>query len=510
MNNRVRNAIRSSHNLLIAGCVATSLVACSDGSDGPLPGAASAPTAEALLNTELREIVQRQNLTGNPAQGRELPDISDPLPQLGMNLFFSKALSGDRDTACVSCHHPTLGGGDGLSLPVGVHADNPELIGPGRTHSSAAAGFDGGPTVPRNAPTTFNLALWDATLFHDGRIESLGKTAGVNGADGQGIRTPDAPFGVADAAALNLSQAQAMFPVTSGEEMRSDFLAGQSNTELREALVERLVSQEIPNTWLDEFQRAFDSSDDADTLMTFANIVFAIGEYERSQVFVDTPWRAFVEGDDDALTLAQKRGAKLFYQPVSEGGAACAGCHSGDFFTDEGFHVVAMPQLGRGKGDGDTGNDDFGRFRETGESQDRYAFRTPSLLNVTVMGPYGHAGAYRDLAAVVRHHANPAAAVANYDFTLAELDPGIQKSDAQSNTEAAVAQLEALRAEGNSQLPLLELSDTDVDDLVAFMEALTDPCVTERECIGQWIPDTSATGPDNLQLNGVNREGQTL
>ncbi len=72
-------------------------------------------------------------------------------------------------------------------LSIGVGAETPDLL---RSwtfpFSSHAVGgeFDGGPTVPRNAPTTFNLAMWDQVLFHDGRVESLGKTAGANGDDG--------------------------------------------------------------------------------------------------------------------------------------------------------------------------------------------------------------------------------------------------------------------------------------------------------------------------------------
>ena len=145
------------------------------------------------LDTELRQMVSDLGLTGDAAAGRALPSVSDPLAQLGMQLFFSKGLSGDLDAACVSCHHPQLGGGDALTLPIGVAAEVHDLLGPGRRHLAGSEGFDGGPTVPRNSPTTFNLALWDKTLFWDGRIESLTGTAGTNGSDGP-IRTPDVPL----------------------------------------------------------------------------------------------------------------------------------------------------------------------------------------------------------------------------------------------------------------------------------------------------------------------------
>lgn len=476
---------------------------CSDGSDKL--------TEHASLNEALRVLIQAHQLSGDPAAGRDLPDVSDPLAQLGMQLFFTNALGGQVDSACVTCHHPMLGGGDDLSLSIGVDAVIPELLGPGRLHSSSGFAYDSGPTVPRNAPTIFNIGLWDQVMFHDGRVESIGKSARKNGDDGEGIRTPDTDFGVADANALNLVQSQARFPVTSPEEMRALFREFESNDAVRDGLAGRLVDQEIPNTWLSEFQQAFNSNSSADELITYLNISIALGEYERSQVFVDTPWRAFVQGNNSAIGAAAKRGAILFYASREEGGAQCAACHSGDFFTDEQFHVVSMPQIGRGKGDGEFGDDDFGRWRETGVEADRYAFRTPSLLNVTATGPWTHAGAYLSLADVVRHHADPERAIDAYDFSLFELDPGIQGDHAEENTRSALLQSQSLRNSGDSKLPPPYVqSEGDVADLVAFLASLTDPCVEDRVCLGQWIPDSNNGSADNLQLNAVNENGAPL
>ena len=140
------------------------------------------------------------DLTGDPTADRELPGINDPKAQLGMKLFFTKALGGNTDTACASCHHPALAGGDRRALPIGVNAELPDLLGPDRTHSETLAAadndslYDGGPTVPRNSPTTFNSGLWDQVMFLDGRVESLDKLPNLNGdpsLTGLGIVTPD-------------------------------------------------------------------------------------------------------------------------------------------------------------------------------------------------------------------------------------------------------------------------------------------------------------------------------
>lgn len=472
------------------------------------------------IDTNLRSIISKYHLTGNPFLKRNVPDISDKHAQLGMKLFFSKSLGGDRDSACVTCHHPMLGGGDALSLSVGVGADNPDLVGVGRIHDSNAEDHDGGPPVPRNAPTTFNLAAWDRVLFHDGRIESIGKTPNVNGDDGEGIRTPDTPFLEEDAVAGgNLLHAQARFPVTSKEEMRGFNHNDKDNQQIREYLASRIggygegaAELQAPEYWLQQFRVAFNQPDaSAESLITEQNIAFLLGEYQRSQVFANNPWSQYVAGDDYALSDSAKRGALLFYRSKSEGGASCVSCHSGDFFTDEDFYNLAMPQMGRGKEEGSDESKDFGRFRETKQEKHRFAFRTPSLLNVEVTGPWSHAGAYTTLEGVIRHHVDPVNSVFFYDFAQLT-QPGIQHLDkTNNNTLEALNHLEDNKHLNDEFIEKVELTDNDIYDIVAFMKALTDPCVKSRECLSPWILDVNSDDdPNGDQLNAVDQSGSYL
>ncbi len=465
------------------------------------------------LNMALRNIIQQQGLTGNPLLNREVPNISDAKAQLGMDLFFSKTLGGDHDSACVACHHPVLGGGDNLSLPIGVESDQPDLLGPGRSNVNAVHNAEGGPPVPRNAPTTFNVVAWDKFQFHDGRLESLGKTPGANGADGMGIRTPDSPLGVADPlAGNNLVHAQARFPVTSNEEMKGFDHGDYTNQTIRELLAGRLggygdESQVLFDVdyWSNKFRAVLDDyQSPAEELVTEQNVSMMISEYERSQAFVDTPWKRYVEGDDSAISRQAKKGALLFFRSSSEGGANCSSCHSGDFFTDESFHNVAMPQIGPGKGDGEDGSKDFGRARETGLEVDMFAFRTPSLVNVEVTGPWSHAGAYTSLTAVVKHHLTPRRAIRNYDEQQLGQE-GIRNLELmRSNT------LEAYRAD-NFALQRVDLTNRQVGFIVEFLKSLTDPCTKDRECLGQWIPNANEPGdPNGDQLNAIGEDGQLL
>ena len=199
----------------------------------------------------------------------------------------------------------------------------------------------------------------------------------------------------------------------------------------------------------------------------------------------------------------------LFFKPVEKGGANCASCHSGDLFSDEKFHNTAMPQIGHGKGDGADGTADFGRFRETGEEADKFAFRTPTLLNVEVTGPWSHAGAYSSLEAVIKHHLNVSTAVTGYDFDQLE-QTGIANLDKmQSNTQAAVDKLEADRLAGKNVIQNVELNEEQVAQIKDFLIALTDPCVKDRECIGKWIPD-EAEDPNGDQLDATDANAVPL
>jgi len=468
-------------------------------------GGSSDLDSEVSDSDQLVDLVIDLGLTGNAASGRDIPSIEEPIAQLGKHLFFTKGLGGDRDSACVTCHHPVLGGGDNLSLSIGVGGETDDLLGIGRFHDSQAEHYDGGPTVPRNAPTTFNIALWDKFLFHDGRVESLGKTAGANGDDAAGIRTPDSTLGVADPnAGQNMVEAQARFPVTSAEEMRGFvFAAGASNAEVRTALEARFTAG---GEWDEAFTEAFGEAE-----ITYARIAQAISDYERSQLFVETPFKAFVEGDASAMSEEAIRGALFFFQKTEDGGANCASCHSGDFFSDEGHHVTASPQIGRGKGNdnGVTQNDDFGRFRETGGAADMYRFRTPSLLNVEVTGPWGHAGGNTTLEGAIRHSLNPREAIASYDF--AQLEASIQASDMATNTQFALDQLEVNR---NNAVPNVlqnvSFTDQNVSDLVEFMKALTDPCVKDRACLAAWIAEDPELDVDGLRVNAIDESGSAL
>ena len=492
---------------------------------GPLTGApcTDAVTPPSATDTQLRFLLTQNGITGNARAGRTLPSIDDPLPQLGKLLFFSKALSAPRDTACATCHHPTLGGGDKLAVSIGTGATNPDLLGPGRRLAN-------GPLlVGRNANTIFNVSLYDSGHFWDSRVESLSKLARRNGAGG-GIRTPDSAFGVADPkAGATLPAAQARFPVTGAAEMLGAGFAGITGNEpIRNHLAARLGDYgsgqgALPaSQWLAKFRTAFNSpAGTAQQLITFDNIAQAIAEYQRSATFVNSPFARYAQGDNAALTEQQKQGALFFFRRTVDGGAQCVQCHRGENLSGETHHALGFPQVGPGVGDGTGGTDDFGRGRETRAMNERYQFRTAALLNVEVTGPWGHSGAYATLEQAIDHYFVPDTALGTFLATRAwcqvppfeTIDCGATVGDVTRNSQAALAKMrmEQMMSPGVA-MPVVDLNrvpPSATADIKAFLLSLTDPCVKDRACLAKWIPAASEA-PDGLQLNAVDANGNPL
>jgi cytochrome c peroxidase len=169
---------------------------------------------------------------------------------------------------------------------------------------------------------------------------------------------------------------------------------------------------------------------------------------------------------------------KLFY-----GKAGCSECHSGPLQTDHGYHAVAMPQIGPGKGDFENG--DFGREQVTHDidtdgdgvpqdDADRYKFRTPSLRNTALTGPWGHGGAYNSLEAMVRHQLDPVTSLHDYDIGEAVL-PSRTDLDAEDFVHMSDPDNVQAIADASEIQESIALSETEVAELIAFLHALTDP-----------------------------------
>lgn len=387
------------------------------------------------------------------------PEFRDRDParvKLGQLLFYDPILSGNRQVSCATCHHPRFGTGDGVSLSLG---DGAVGLGPARAADPANMPEQ---RIPRNAPGLWNLGASEFTVFfHDGRLEN-------DPDQPNGIRTPlgaDMTMGFQSALA-----AQAMFPVLSADEMAGHY----AENDVSKAVRLGLLSQE-DGAWeiiadriaaVPAYAKAFDEIAPGGGVQ-FTEVANVIAD------FMAFEWRAdnsafdrFMRGEA-ALSAEAKAGMDLFY-----GAAGCSGCHAGWLQTDHKFHAIAMPQIGPGKSARfESHARDDGRMRVTGRAEDAFAFRTPSLRNVTLTAPYGHSGAYPTLEGVVRHHLDPVAYLYAFQLeaaVLPDLPGAIDDAILASNPDmAAIA--------AANVLPPQALTDKEIAALLAFLASLEDP-----------------------------------
>jgi cytochrome c peroxidase len=160
----------------------------------------------------------------------------------------------------------------------------------------------------------------------------------------------------------------AISPITSPENMHLP----------EQAMLERLSA--IPG-----YARAFDAAFGKGEIAT-PKVEEALATFERSIVSRDAPFDRWIMGDPNAINASAKRGFALF-----NGKANCAACHSGWAFTDASFHDIGVAK-----------GDDIGRGRFFPSSVKlQYAFKTPTLRDVTWRGPYMHDGSLPTLADVI-------------------------------------------------------------------------------------------------------------
>lgn len=351
---------------------------------------------------------------------RNTVDVSTvDLANLGEQLFFDVNLSANRTQSCATCHDPDFGFAD----PRGM----------------ASLGDDGVSLGDRNAPTAAYAALtprfhqnedgeWMGGQFLDGRASTLEDQAG-------GPPLNPIEMGMADEAAV----------------------------------VERLMEDE---TYLEQFPALFgaDIFDDAEA--AYRAMTQAIAAFERTDEFspFDSKYDRFLRGEA-TLTNEEELGRLLFF---SQQFTNCNQCHlvarsamdPRETFSDYLYHNVGTPlnpalrELnGVPQGTIDVGLADNPALDGAPEAMGR--FRTPTLRNVAVTGPYMHNGVFADLRTVVlfynTYNTQSEERLINPETGLPFDPPPIPDTLSLEELEHGPA-----------------LDDQRVDALVAFLKTLTD------------------------------------
>lgn len=121
-----------------------------------------------------------------------------------------------------------------------------------------------------------------------------------------------------------------------------------------------------------------------DKKITKENIAKAIATFERTIVSEDSTFDKWLKGDANAISESAKRGFEIFNTKAN-----CFACHSTWRFTDDSFHDIGIKTK------------DIGRYEIKKEEKTKFAFKTPTLRNITKRAPYMHNGSKKSLEEVI-------------------------------------------------------------------------------------------------------------
>jgi cytochrome c peroxidase len=204
------------------------------------------------------------------------------------------------------------------------------------------------------------------------------------------------------------------------------------------------------------FRAAFPGAGDP---VNLDNITKALASFQRSILSANSPYDRYQRGERSALSASAVRGMDLYFGERLE----CFHCHGGFNLTDSvvtattrfeetPFHNNALYNT---DGRGAYPPENTGVHEITQRAEDMGRFRAPTLRNIAVTAPYMHDGSIATLDGVIDHYAVGGRRVA--------------EGPNAGNGNTSPLRSEFVRG--------FELSPAERVDLVAFLNALTDPTV---------------------------------
>lgn len=282
--------------------------------------------------------------------GFRTPENNPSTPQtieLGRLLFYDPILSGAKDVACATCHHPEYGYAESQELSIGVNG-----VGLGEMREFAQPNTI--PFAKRNSHSILNTAF--------------------NGITTSGGYDPDSAPMFWDVR-VNSLEKQALEPIKNFEEMRGHAYGADLAVD---SVVNRL--RRIPE-YTHLFKQAFGRPDAVNAL----NLGKALAAFERTLVANNSRFDQYMRGDKTALSELEVEGMETFLK------AGCAKCHNGPMLSDYKLHVLGVPDNEKlAQPDAGAGN--------------TYAFRTPTLRNLRYTDPYMHNGTLKTLENVLEFY----------------------------------------------------------------------------------------------------------
>lgn len=217
---------------------------------------------------------------------------------------------------------------------------------------------------------------------------------------------------------------------------------------------QQTIDEELGAMAGDEYRARFEAAfPDEDDPFTISSVAIALASFQRTLVSGDSPYDRHLRGDGRALDASARRGLALFESPR----LGCARCHEGLLLgsplrsADEPearprFAATGLYAVGP---DGAYPAPSRGVYEFTQDPSDMGRHRVPSLRNVAITAPYMHDGSIEDLGGVIDHYAAGGRAA-------------LERPE------------EAIVPAPDPLVTGFEITDAERDDLIAFLEALTD------------------------------------
>lgn len=301
------------------------------------------------------------------------------------------------------------------------------------------------PRLSGNGTLSCSSCHLQALAFTDGVALSVGSTGEIHPRNAQTLTNTayNATFTWANPTLLTLER-QIPIPMFGEHPVELGITGNEA------AVLARLRQDE---RYLALFAAAFPAAGDP---FTFNNITLALASFNRTLISGNSPYDLYLRGNRDALSEAAKRGMSMFFSESLE----CHHCHTGfnmtlstvtanSTFEERPFFNTGLFNI---DGTGAYPPDNTGIHEITNNPADMGRFRPPTLRNIALTAPYMHDGSIASLREVIMFYMNGGRDIPEGDYA----------GDGRRNPYK------------NGFVSGFTLTENEIDDLVAYLESLTD------------------------------------
>lgn len=366
-----------------------------------------------------------------------LNPLTDAKVEVGKLIYHDPAFATEgvalraKTWSCASCHHARAGFKSGLIQGMGEGGEGFGVKGETRAWHNPDIGTQDADVQPVTSPAVLNVAYQDVMLWNG----ALGNAS--NGIINVGI-DPDR-----------------LMTEGTPKEANREGLSGIETQAIAGTGVHRILGfpPELEET--DYYQMLLDAFPEFSRDELGKSSTRAIAAFERTILSNKSPFQMWLRGDEFAMSQKEISGAEVFF---GEGG--CVACHQGPALSspvgatsDQVFFAVGFDDLDINDIIGEVADGvRLGRGGLTGDPADNYKFKIPQLYNLTDINVFGHGGSFSSVRKVVEYK------------------------------NAGVAQNDASTSNLDYRFVPLNLSSSQIDDLVEFLDvSLRDPDLVRYE-----------------------------